>query len=742
MPDGRPARRARRPDDRRRRPRWPAPTPDRLGALPRRRPGLRDLHLRARPAAEGCRGRRTGRWRTCSAATATMSTSAPAHGVLQCASLSFDVVGLRDLAAAAARRRPAWSPGSTRGRPDLARARASTAASEVDVLRRDAVLLGDWSRPACGPPAPLRVVARRRGGSSRAVGASWSRAAGTGRCSTCTARPRRTVWTPLPVTAGRAAPVRRSGRPIAQHPASTCWTPACAPVPAGVAGELYVAGAGVARGYLGRPGLTAERFVADPFGGAASRMYRTGDLVRWTADGQLVFLGRADDQVKIRGFRIEPGEIEAVLLAHPEVAQAAVVVREDSPGDKRLVAYVVPAARPTGARTLRRASSASGCPSTWCRRRSCLLDGLPLTANGKLDRAALPAPEYAAGAAGRAPATAREELLCAAVRRGARAWPRSASTTTSSTSAGTRCSPPGSCRRIRAVLGVELPLRTLFEAPTVAGARGTARRAPAPAASGRPLRAGARPDRLPLSFAQQRLWFLAQLEGPSADLQHAARAAAGRRARRRARWTRALRDVVGRHESLRTVFPGRDGEPYQRILRPGRADWQLEVRRGRARRPAARWPRRPRGPFDLAAERADPGLAVRRPAGRARAAAGGAPHRHRRLVDGARWPATWRTAYAARLRGAGTGMGAAAGAVRRLHAVAARAAGRRGRPGQSAGPAARLTGGERSPASRGADAAAPTGRARGGRPPRASGAAAWCRPSCTSGSWSWLGPRA
>ncbi|MES1241992.1 MAG: amino acid adenylation domain-containing protein [Acidobacteriota bacterium] len=334
------------------------------------------------------------------------------------------------------------------------------------------------------------------------------------------------------------------------------------PVPALVAGELWLGGASLARGYFGRPDLTAERFLPDPFG-EGGRLYRTGDLVRWRRDGGLEYLGRADQQVKVRGVRIEPGEIEAALAAHPAVREAVVVAGEDLAGDRRLVAYV--AAEASSAGELRSFLGAR-LPAAMVPSAFVFLDRLPLTPNGKVDRRALPAPE-GSGEAERyvAPGTSVEELL-------AGIWSEILSV--ARVGAGDDFFALGGhsllatrvVSAVRRTFGVELPLRALFEAPILAD---LARRVEAALRDGTEaatpaLRPVPRDGTLPLSFSQERLWFVDQLQPGTAvyNLPVFFRVDG----RLSARLLEAvLSEVVRRHEVLRTRFEAVDGAPRQRI---------------------------------------------------------------------------------------------------------------------------------------------------------------------------------
>ncbi|MFJ4946541.1 amino acid adenylation domain-containing protein, partial [Streptomyces albidoflavus] len=345
------------------------------------------------------------------------------------------------------------------------------------------------------------------------------------------------------------------------------------PVPVGAWGELYLGGP-LARGYHGRASLTAARFTADPTG-SADRLYRTGDVVRWRTDGTLEYGGRGDHQVKIRGLRIEPGEIEAVLAAHPDVRSAVVTVREDRPGARRLVAYLV--AEPGRALDPRalRAHAASGLPEFMVPAAFVVLDALPLTANGKLDRRALPAPAPAAADRGdrprTAPRTATERTLAAIWSEVLHAGEVGADDDFFDLG-GDSVLALQVVTRLRAATSVALPWRALFERPVLAELAATAdaaaegSEAPAPAAAPRPGRGPV----VPLAPAQQRLWILHEFDPGSSEYNTSAALRIAGELDTEA-LTRAVAALVARHETLRTVFRSEDGHPVQVVHDPAGA---------------------------------------------------------------------------------------------------------------------------------------------------------------------------
>ncbi|WTL59449.1 amino acid adenylation domain-containing protein [Nocardia sp. NBC_01499] len=333
------------------------------------------------------------------------------------------------------------------------------------------------------------------------------------------------------------------------------------PVPVGVSGELYLAGAQLARGYFGRADLTSDRFVANPFQTGA-RMYRTGDLVAWDASGVLEYRGRTDFQVKIRGFRIELAEIDAALLALPQIAQAAVIAKSDPRTGDRLVAYLVPATTAADVDVAEvKSALTAGLPSYMVPSAFVVLDALPLNVNGKLDRKALPEPEFETQAF-RAPSTPIE-VIVASVFAEVLGVDQVGADDDFFGLGGNSLLATQVAARIGAALDARVPVRALFEASTVAG---LAVKVEQHAGSGgrKALVAGQRPEQIPLSLAQQRMWFLNQFDTGSAvyNIPAAIRLSGELDV---AALQSAVADLVARHEILRTTYPQTQHGPVQSI---------------------------------------------------------------------------------------------------------------------------------------------------------------------------------
>jgi amino acid adenylation domain-containing protein len=365
--------------------------------------------------------------------------------------------------------------------------------------------------------------------------------------------------------------VRRGGEPTIGRPLANTriyiLDRNLRPVPVGVPGEVYISGEGVTRGYLGRPDMTAEKYIPDPFVGGGARMYRVGDLGRWRADGELDYLGRLDHQVKIRGFRVELGDIEAALLAHPGVREAVVVTREPVPGDLRLAAFVV--LKPGEDMPDLRGHLKERLPEYMVPWALVPLDELPLLPNGKVNRRALTRMELALGregakVAGDEARTPVEELL-AGLWREVLGLPEGSQVGVHDnffSLGGHSLLATQLVSRLRETLGVELPLRRFFENPTVAE---LAQVLPALGGTEAPaIRPVPRREDLPLSFAQERLWFIDRFE-PGSTMYNIPAAARLRGDLDVPALATAIGGIVRRHEVLRTGFAEVEGRPVQRI---------------------------------------------------------------------------------------------------------------------------------------------------------------------------------
>ncbi|HVM05647.1 MAG TPA: amino acid adenylation domain-containing protein [Acidimicrobiales bacterium] len=506
---------------------------------------------------------------------------APGDRVLQFCSISFDV-SIEELF-------PTWAAGATAVlRPDdvplLGRAWDEWLEERgVTVLNLPTAYWHDWVRDLAGaeraaPPAVRLVIA----GGEKALGATlkrwrdvakpdvrWINAYGPTEASVMA-----TTYEAGDEDGDADPPI---GRPLPNVTAHVLGGDR-RPVGPGEAGELFLGGAGLARGYLNAPELTAERFVPDPFSAApGARLYRTGDLVRERPDGQLEFLGRADQQVKIRGFRIECGEVEAAVAAHPSVDRAVVVAREPTPGRRRLVAYVVPP--PGGAAPapgeLRRFAAAR-LPAWMVPSAFVALGTLPYTPNGKVDRDALPDPDLAAGAgAGRPPQPGTEEVV-ASVWREVLGVDGVGADDDFFELGGHSLLATQAVARLRELSWPDTPLQAIFEAPTVASLaaaldRGAAAADPRPPLVRQPRSPG---DRLPLSLPQEQMWGLEMAADPpglyNVTAQHRFGADVDARV-----LARTLAYLAERHETLRTGFSSEGGRPWQAVA--GSVDVEVET---------------------------------------------------------------------------------------------------------------------------------------------------------------------